>query len=252
MLYKKLRLSFSEAILTHISISTKVILLRSSYSTLLRRSTTFVESIKIAISASEKLNLNVLRNISFLYKNIQSIKPASLKNACRFLVLGIVFILQTSFLLSPFSSLLSKHDFHTSLTEMRYNIKSKTFEISLRVFTDDLQKVLSTTNQNKKFLVENNDKNDPFVEAYIHKNFVVTNPKNQKLNINYIGKEKEGEATWIYLEMPVNESINGSKIQNNVLIDMFEDQTNILNIFVQNQKRSYLFNVKNRVFVVEI
>lgn len=144
------------------------------------------------------------------------------------------------------------HDFHTSLTEMRYNTKSKTFEISLRVFTDDLQKVLSETNQNKKFLVENNDKNDSFVEAYIKKQFVVVNAKNQKTIINYIGKEKEGEATWIYLEMPVIESINGSKIHNNVLIDMFEDQTNILNIFIQNQKKSYLYNVKSKVFVVEI
>lgn len=174
------------------------------------------------------------------------------QNNCRFLVLGIVLFTNTSFLRSPFSVLLFKHDFHTSLTEMRYNPKAKSFEISLRVFTDDLEKVLSATNQNKKFLVENNDKNDVFVEAYIKKHFVIVNSKNQKSIINYIGKEKEGEATWIYLEMPVNESINGSKIQNNVLIDMFEDQTNILNIFVQNQKKSYLFTVKNRVFVVEI
>jgi hypothetical protein len=180
------------------------------------------------------------------------IKPASLKNACRFLVLGIVLITIFSFR-NPKSEIRNRlHDFHTSLTEMRYNTKSKTFEISLRVFTDDLEKVLSATNQNKKFLVENNDKNDPFVETYIKKHFVVVNAKNQKPVINYIGKEKEGEATWIYLEMPVNESINGSKIQNNVLIDMFEDQTNILNIFVQNQKKSYLYNVKNRIFVVEI
>lgn len=183
-------------------------------------------------------------------------KPASLKNACRFLVLGIVLLalssLRTLKVTYPAQLETRLHDFHTSLTEMRYNTKSKTFEISLRVFTDDLEKVLSATNQNKKFLVENNDKNDPIVETYIKKHFVVTNPKNQKLVINYIGKEKEGEATWIYLEMPVNESINGSKIQNNVLIDMFEDQTNILNIFVQNQKKSYLYNVKNRVFVVEI
>ena len=174
------------------------------------------------------------------------------QNTCRFLVLGIVLFTTTSLHRLPFTVHREKHDLLSSLTEMRYNAKSKTFEISLRVFTDDLEKVLSATNQNKKFLVENNDKNDPFVEAYIKKHFVVVNAKNQKPTINYIGKEKEGEATWIYLEMPVNESINGSKIQNNVLIDMFEDQTNILNIFVQNQKKSYLYNVKNRVFVVEI
>lgn len=195
--------------------------------------------------------------------NIFQKKPASLQNTCRFLVLGLTIftivnqiyaniISEKTVYHSPYTFYRKVHDFHTSLTEMRYNAKFKTFEISLRVFTDDLQKVLSITNQNKKFIVENNDKNDPFVEAYVRKHFVVTNPKNQKLVINYIGKEKEGEATWIYLEMPVNESINGSKIQNNVLIDMFEDQTNILNIFVQNQKKSYLFNQKNRIFVVEI
>ena len=187
----------------------------------------------------------------------------SFKRTGSFLVLGLIllstinqnyarFIPEKSVYLLQFTLYRKAHDFHTSLTEMRYNAKSKNFEISLRVFTDDLQKMLSETNQNKKFILENNDKNDPLVEAYIKKHFVVTNPKNQKLNINYIGREKEGEATWIYLELPVSESINGSKIQNDVLIDMFDDQTNILNVFVQNQKKSYLYNMRNKVFVVEI
>jgi hypothetical protein len=184
-------------------------------------------------------------------------KPASLLNTCRFLILGIIFLSLSSLRTQKQSVARSKletrlHDFHTSITEMRYNPKEKSFEISLRVFTDDLEKALSITNQNKKFIVENNDKNDALVETYIKKHFVITNAKNQKPTINYIGKEKEGDATWIYLEMPVNGGISGSKIQNNVLIDIFEDQTNIVNIFVQNQKKSYLFTVKNRVFMVEI
>ncbi len=189
----------------------------------------------------------------FSLRKYTSLKePASLKNTCRFLVLGIVLILQTSFLPSPNSLLLNTHAFHTSITEMRYNPKGKSFEISLRVFTDDLEKALSTNNQNKKFIIENTDKNDPIIEQYVRKHFVVTTPKNQKLVYQYIGKEKEGDATWIYLEMPVNESIKGSKIQNSVLMDSFDDQTNIVNIFVNNDKKSYLFTVKNKVFVVEI
>lgn len=134
---------------------------------------------------------------------------------------------------------------------MRYNPKEKAFEISLRVFTDDLEKTLSINNQNKKFIIESTDKNDPFIEQYIHKHFVITTQKNQKLNYQYLGKEKEGDATWIYLEMPVNEPIKGSKIQNDVLIDVFDDQTNIVNIFMNNDKKSYLFTLKNKVFVVE-
>lgn len=189
--------------------------------------------------------LNFPKVLNFRKVPIKLIKPASLKNTCRFLVLGIVFIVNTSFLTAT-------HDFHTSLTEMRYNAKSKSFEISFRIFTDDLQKALSATNQNRKFVVENNDKNDAFVEAYIRKHFIAINPKNQKFSFQYIGKEKEGEATWIYLEMPVNESFNGVKIQNDILLDMFEDQTNIINLFYQNQKKSYLFNSKNKVFTIEI
>ncbi len=188
----------------------------------------------------------------FFNKNIQSIKPASLNNTCRFLVLGMVLLLQTSFLPSPSSISLNTHAFHTSIAEMRYNPREKAFEISLRIFTDDLEKTLSNNNQNKKFVIENGDKNDVCIDQYVHKHFAVTTPKNIKLNYKYIGKEKEGDATWIYLEMPVNESIKGSKIQNDVLIDMFDDQTNIVNIFNNNEKKSYLFTVKNRVFVVEI
>jgi hypothetical protein len=188
----------------------------------------------------------------FSNKNTKSTKPASLKNTCRFLVLGLVLL--------AFSSLRTRnsklethlHAFHTSITEMRYNQKQKSFEISLRVFTDDLEKTLSANNQNKKFVIENNDKNGPFIEQYVRKHFVVTTPKNQRINYQYIGKEKEGDATWIYLEMPVNEALKGSKIQNDVLIDIFDDQTNIVNIFVNNEKKSYLFTVKNKVFVVEI
>ncbi|MES2516566.1 MAG: DUF6702 family protein [Bacteroidota bacterium] len=143
------------------------------------------------------------------------------------------------------------HDFHTSITEMRYNAKEKAYEVSLRVFSDDLEKALAAIHQNQKIVLSNIDKNDAFVEQYVRKHFVITNPKNQKRNYQYIGKEKEGEAIWIYLEISANEPINGSKLQNDILLDFFEDQTNIVNIFIQNDKKSYLFNMKNKVFTVE-
>jgi hypothetical protein len=197
--------------------------------------------------------VKVIKDISQIYESrpFEGRLPF-VQNTCRFLVLGMVLFISTSLRTQNSKLETLAHDFHTSITEMRYNPKEKSFEISLRVFTDDLEKALSATHQNKKFIVDNNDKNDSFVEAYVKRHFVVTNSKNQKPNINYIGKEKEGDATWIYLEMPVNEGISGSKIQNNVLIDMFEDQTNIVNIFVQNQKKSYLFTLKNQVFVIEM
>ena len=198
------------------------------------------------LTSKKKLNSRV--------KNTQLTKPASLKNTCRFLILSIIFIFNASLRPPNISSItLNKlHAFHTSITEMRYNPKGKTVEISLRVFSDDLEKALSANHQNQKFVFEINDKNDPFVEQYIRKHFIITNPKNQRRNYQYIGKEKEGEAIWIYLEMPLTDSLKGSKIQNDVLMEFFDDQTNIVNIFINTDKKSYLYNVKNKVFIVEI
>ena len=73
-----------------------------------------------------------------------------------------------------------KHDFHTSITRMDYNAKEKSFEVSIRVFTDDLEKVLSKENGGQKFVVVNNDKNDTFVEKYIRKHFALITTAKQK------------------------------------------------------------------------
>jgi hypothetical protein len=171
-------------------------------------------------------------------------KPAKWLSLSRFLLLAIV-LLSSSFTTT-------KHAFHTSLTEMRYNAKTKTLEISMRVFTDDLERTLSHNNANRKFVVENNDKNDAFIEAYIRKHFGIVNAKNQRKTFQYVGKEKEVDATWIYLEMPLTESIDGAKIQNDVLMDMYEDQTNIINLFIQQDKKSFLFTINNKIFTVDL
>lgn len=51
--------------------------------------------------------------------------------------------------------MLSFHDFHTSLTEINYNSQSRSLELSVRVFTDDLE--LALTNFNKGQLVKIED-----------------------------------------------------------------------------------------------
>ncbi|MBB6005395.1 DUF6702 family protein [Arcicella rosea] len=182
--------------------------------------------------------------MSINHNNI--LKPAKTNRLGRFLLLGVI-LLSSAFK----SNNTAFHAFHTSLTEMRYNTKSKGFEVSLRVFTDDLEKVLSHDNQNKKIIVENNDKNDALVEQYVKKHFMLVNSKNQLKAVQYIGKEKEGDATWIYLELPMSEALSGLRLKNDVLIDMFEDQTNIVNVFVKEEKKSFIFNAKTKIFTID-
>lgn len=135
----------------------------------------------------------------------------------------------------------SQHDFHTSITRMDYNAKEKSFEISIRVFTDDFEKALSKENGGQKFMVNNNDKNDAFVEKYIRKHFALLNAAKQKKAYSYIGKEQEADATWIYIEIPCAEALTGFSLQNTTMHDLFEDQINLVNLNYQGQKKSYIF-----------
>jgi hypothetical protein len=146
-----------------------------------------------------------------------------------------------SLLIFHFSlSIAVAHDFHTSITRLEYNAKEKTFEVSIRLFTDDFEKALSRANNGQKIVVRNNDKNDGIVERYVRQYFALISPQKQKKTYTYIGKEQEGDATWIYIEIPVKEGIMGYAVQNALLIDTFADQTNLVNASYLTQKKSYL------------
>lgn len=160
------------------------------------------------------------------------------KKSTQFVILrGAKWVLFLSFFALSFRA----HEFHTSITRMDYNAKDKSFEISIRVFTDDLEKALSKDNNGQKILVVNNDKNDPLVEKYIRKHFALVSSQKQKKTYSYVGKEQEADATWIYIEIPAQEAITGFSLQNTIMHDLFEDQINLVNLNYQGQKKSYIF-----------
>jgi hypothetical protein len=152
-------------------------------------------------SFSHKLIIQYNKRMLIKSKYIQ--KPV--RFSYRFLLLGVMLSLG----LMAFK----KHAFHTSITEMRYNAKEKSFEISLRVFKDDLETVLTKENQGKKIVLDKTEKFDPQIDKYIQKHFVWFNARNQRVPYHYLGKEQEGDAMWLYIEMPAQDPISGSKLQ---------------------------------------
>lgn len=137
------------------------------------------------------------------------------------------------------------HDFHTSLTELQYNPKEKSYEVSIRMFTDDLENTLTKFNGGKKvFIGGKNDNADEVIKRYIPQHFAVYTAQKQKKAMNILGKEIEGDATWVYVEIPDAQGVLGGILQNDLLVEMFDDQTNLVNFFYQNQKKTFLFNSK--------
>lgn len=135
---------------------------------------------------------------------------------------------------------LTLHDFHASVTQMQYNAKTKAFEISVRVFTDDLEEALSRGAAAKVHLGPN-DKNDQIIEKYIRSHFGYVSPQKQIKSIDYVGHEPEVDANWLYLEMPYAEPFQGGLLKQNVLMEVFDDQVNMVNIQYQGQKKTFVF-----------
>lgn len=147
------------------------------------------------------------------------------------------------FLLLPllFFSFKPKHDYHVSVTQMQYNPASKSFEVSIRIFTDDLEKGLSQSHSKQRFVIKDNDQNDAIIEEYIRKSFVLTDSQKKASPIKYIGKEQEEDATWVYLEVPIQGSLNGYRLLNVTLMEVFDDQVNMTNIKYSSEKKTFLF-----------
>lgn len=146
---------------------------------------------------------------------------------------------------------LTLHDFHASVTQMQYNPQEKAFEISIRIFTDDLEKAL-TKETGKTVDLSTKGKNDALLEKYVRAHFTHLNPQRQPKPFNYVGHEVEDDANWIYLEMPYDEPFQGGVMRQNVLMEMFDDQVNMVNLQYQGQKKTFVFRKNQPIQAISL
>ncbi|UTA67640.1 MULTISPECIES: DUF6702 family protein [Emticicia] len=169
----------------------------------------------------------------------------------------IHFILTLSVLLVP--SELQKnrkattlHAFHTSLTEIQYNAREKSLEVTIRMFTDDLESALTKLNNGQKVMIGGkNDNSDALLSKYVQQHFAIISPQKQKKAMQYLGKEPEGDATWVYIEIPEGQTLKDHTIYNDLMQELFDDQTNLINLFYGSNKKTFLFNSKIKSAAIE-
>jgi hypothetical protein len=138
------------------------------------------------------------------------------------------------------------HEFHTSLAQVHYNQANQSFEITLRVFTDDLEAALTLMNNHTKVTIDA-PQAEKLIGHYLNKNFVLLDKNNQKKELSFIGKEVEVDVTWIYAEVPVAEPPKGWQLQNSVMTELFADQVNIVNLKYLSTIRTLMFKTNETI-----
>lgn len=138
------------------------------------------------------------------------------------------------------------HPFYISLTEIRYNPENQSLEIAQKIFWDDLEVALAKIYETKVDFMNPNRREslEEMVKSYVlDQNEIIVN--DQKLSIDYLGFEIEEEAVWVYMEALKVPSPSKVQIRNEVLIQHFEGQQNIVN-FYKNQKPKSLILYKGK------
>jgi hypothetical protein len=124
---------------------------------------------------------------------------------------------------------------------MHHNPDTRTLEITFKIFIDDLEQTLEAQGTGELHLGTDreSDAADRYIARYLEQH-VLIEIDSRTLKGNYLGKETESDVIWCYVEMEDVRSIRTITVTNTLLIDMFEDQTNMVHIKANGQKKSML------------
>jgi len=124
-----------------------------------------------------------------------------------------------------------KHPLHVSTTEVSFNAKDKTLEISCKIFSDDFEAILAKVYKQKTDLSNPNMKTamDELVKKYLLSHLQLK-ANGKAVTMSYVGFEIDHEATNIYLEVEKVAAIKSVEVNDTILYDMFDDQMSIVHI----------------------
>lgn len=123
------------------------------------------------------------------------------------------------------------HPFYVSLIEIRHNEAEATAEISVRIFTDDLEQTLRKRTNTTIDLAK--PKNKAAVEAelskYIRQKIQLT-IDGKPCQLEYLGYEIQKESVWSYWEITGLKTMKSLQADCNLLYDFVNLQTNIFHV----------------------
>ena len=141
----------------------------------------------------------------------------------------------------------STHPIHLAITEIAYSEKEKALQVVHKIFVDDLelhieQKAKSSGQEVRLHL--NTPKEHPMADAllqdYLSEHFQIK-INGKKGNSIFVGKEYENGAVWIYSEFPNLPRPRQIDIQDNLLIELYDDQNNLVNLEILGKTGSLRF-----------
>jgi hypothetical protein len=143
------------------------------------------------------------------------------------------------------------HPFYISMTEINYNNKSKSVEVSVRIFTDDFEKTLRKNCNCKVDLLAPQDKKamEKLATNYVLKHLQIK-VDGQLRNLEFAGYQQEQESTWNYFVIKNISLVKRLEITNTLLHDYSEAQINMLHIQANGKEQTDKLDYPEKLYSI--
>lgn len=140
------------------------------------------------------------------------------------------------------------HKFYVSVTNMNYSDRDKAFQITTRIFIDDLEAVLLERYGIDTDLATPDEvaNSDELIDKYLKTKLVIYFD-DEVAQYQFLGKEFDTDIVVCYLEITnvKLQELQKIEIQNEVLTDLFEDQQNIVHLKIDDKRKSFILIREN-------
>ncbi len=145
------------------------------------------------------------------------------------IIFPLIFFLMTSFI---------SHKFYVSNTLIEHNTQSQSYQITCKIFTDDLELAIGG---DVIHIGEGNEvvNCNALIENYINAHFKLWYNEHPQL-LSFIGKEVENDLTYCYFEMQQQAEFNVLKIESSLLLELFPDQKNIVELSASGKSQTMI------------
>jgi hypothetical protein len=134
------------------------------------------------------------------------------------------------------------HKFYISKTIIEFNTRTQQFEITCKMFTDDLDLTLSQLNGKQLRLGTSQEHSDAngMLENYMKQHFKCS-IDGVPVEWRWVGKEVENDLTYCYMEIFRKPDFSTFTVTNDLLVSHFPDQQNIVDFSLFGTTQTLVF-----------
>lgn len=141
------------------------------------------------------------------------------------------------------------HPIYISTAEIDYNKEDRSLEIAIKLFSDDLEEVLTDIEgiEIEIGTDREHDEATKYIDEYLKKHFKLE-VNGREVEMNYINRKLVREdffAMWVLFKVPKVNRIKTLNLSNNILIDLHESQQNYVK-FRESKDDGYVRKVTSK------